>query len=76
MYNFFLEKNKNNIESLTGPKFSLKGYLCIAIIQSKNFETDAVKVKKPTKSKNIFFAYVNTSRKIGKHVILKYLFYI
>lgn len=48
------------------PRFSLKGYLCIVIIQSKNFETDAVSVKKPTKSKNIFFAYVNVAKKIGK----------
>lgn len=48
------------------PRFSLKGYLCIVIIQSKSFETDTVSVKKPTKSKNIFFAYVNVAKKIGK----------
>lgn len=69
MYLFFLEsKNKTtNIETVTGPIFSLKGCLCIAIIQSKCFETDAVRVRKPTKSRNIFFAYVNVARKIGKY---------
>lgn len=61
---FFLETNKKNIS--TKPMLSLKGYLCIAIIQSKQFETNTISVKKPTKSRNIFFAYVNTARKIGK----------
>lgn len=50
-----------------GPKFSLKGYLCIVIIQSKCFETSAV--KKPTKSKNIFFGYINITKKIGIHLL-------
>jgi len=62
---FYSEKNKKNIETKTGSKFSLKGYLCIATIQSKQFETDSL-TQKPTKSRSIFFAYVNAARKIGK----------
>lgn len=62
----FIETNiQKNIIS-TGFRSSLKGCLCIAIIQSKHFETNAIKVKTPTKSRNIFFAYVNAARKIGK----------
>lgn len=64
-----LETNKKNQETLRGSRFPLKGYLCIVIIQSKCFETDAVRVKKPTKSRNIFFAYVNVAKKIGKYII-------
>lgn len=58
------------MKTSTGPTFSLKGYLCIAIIQSKNFETDTINVKTPKKSRNIFFAYVHTARKIGKYNML------
>ncbi|XP_060833433.1 uncharacterized protein LOC132916969 isoform X3 [Rhopalosiphum padi] len=55
-----------NIETLTGSRNSLKGCLCIIIVQSEHFETDVVN-KKPMKSKNIFFAYVNNAKKIGYH---------
>jgi len=49
-----------------GSRNSLKGSLCIVIVQSNCFGTDAVGNQKPTKSKNIFFAYVNMTKKIGK----------
>ncbi|XP_050055376.1 uncharacterized protein LOC114120381 isoform X1 [Aphis gossypii] len=56
-----------NIETLSGSRSSLKGCLCIVIVQSECFETNVVKNKKPMKSKNIFFAYVNMAKKIGYH---------
>jgi len=65
LFFFSLGTNKN-IDTLTGSRNSLKGCLCIVIVQSECFETDVVTVKKPTKSKNIFFAYVNMAKKIGK----------
>ncbi|XP_025197198.1 uncharacterized protein LOC112595983 isoform X2 [Melanaphis sacchari] len=59
--------NKNTETSLTGSRNSLKGCLCIIIVQSECFETEVIKNKKPMKSKNIFFAYVNMAKKIGYH---------
>ncbi|XP_029342064.1 uncharacterized ATP-dependent helicase C29A10.10c [Acyrthosiphon pisum] len=56
-----------NIETLTGSRNSLKGCLCIVIVQSNCFGTDIVGNKKPTKSRNIFFGYVNMTKKIGYH---------
>lgn len=56
-----------NIETLSGSRNSLKGCLCIVIVQSECFETNVVKNKKPMKSKSIFFAYVNMAKKIGYH---------
>lgn len=47
------------------------GCLCIVIVQSKHFETDVVRVKKPTKSKNIFFAFVHTAKKIGEYKLFR-----
>lgn len=60
-----LGTNKN-IETLSGSRNSLKGCLCIVIVQSECFETNVVTNKKPMKSKSIFFAYVNMAKKIGK----------
>lgn len=45
-------------------RFSFKGQLCIVIIHSNSFESNIV--KRPTKSKNIFFGYINVARKIGE----------
>ncbi|XP_060868332.1 uncharacterized protein LOC132943378 isoform X3 [Metopolophium dirhodum] len=56
-----------NIETLTVSRNSLKGCLCIVIVQSNCFGTDIVGNKKPTKSRNIFFGYVNMTKKIGYH---------
>ncbi|VVC35337.1 Hypothetical protein CINCED_3A022753 [Cinara cedri] len=60
-----IETKGQNRRILTESRFSLKGCLCIVVIPSKHFSTDTIPVKKPTKSRNIFFAYVNTTRKIG-----------
>ncbi|XP_015378526.1 PREDICTED: uncharacterized ATP-dependent helicase C29A10.10c-like, partial [Diuraphis noxia] len=56
-----------NIATLMVSRNSLKGSLCIVIVQSNCFGIDAVRNQKPTKSKNIFFAYVNMTKKIGNH---------
>lgn len=61
-----------NVETLTGQTLSLQGCLCIAIIQSNNFETDNINVSTPKKSRNIFFAYVHSSKKNSKYVYVKY----
>ncbi|XP_050544882.1 uncharacterized protein LOC126907553 isoform X2 [Daktulosphaira vitifoliae] len=59
----------NNQSTSSSVGFPQNGFLCIAIVQSNSFETNATDVKKPTKSRNIFFSYVQSAKKNGSHNI-------